>query len=397
LSIIDLAIRNLAGSTFRSTVVFACALLVSGFALSTTLIVRGAEESLRLTRQRLGADIVVVPRGTESKVEGALLTGKPTTVWMPADTSRKIAAVGGVEQVSAQLFLASLSNASCCSASEMFMVAFDPKTDFTIQPWLRTRLGRELSLGEAIGGDKVFVPAGDDFIKLYGYFVTLRGNLEPTGTGIDQTLFFTHETASDMARISRSRAEKPLEIPTDSISAVMVRVAPGVDTSALVVDIGQAVPDVTPVATPDLFKSVRKQMEGLLNAVAAVLVITLVMSMLFVGLLFSISVNERRREIGVMRALGATRIRVFVSILAEAGLLAAAGGLGGVALFGISTILFHNFIVATLGIPFLLPTVPGFVGLIVAGLLVTLAIVALAAMAPAVRASHQEPSLAMRE
>ena len=36
------------GSSFRSGVVFLCALVVAGLALSTVLIVRGAEDSLRL-------------------------------------------------------------------------------------------------------------------------------------------------------------------------------------------------------------------------------------------------------------------------------------------------------------------------------------------------------------
>ena len=43
-----LAFRNIAGNAFRSWVVALCALLVASFALATTLIVRGAESSLRL-------------------------------------------------------------------------------------------------------------------------------------------------------------------------------------------------------------------------------------------------------------------------------------------------------------------------------------------------------------
>ncbi len=81
-----LVLRNISGSTFRSSVVFLCALLVAGLALSTVLIVHGAEESLRLASRRLGADIVVVPEGTETKIGTALLMGMPTKTWMPQDT-----------------------------------------------------------------------------------------------------------------------------------------------------------------------------------------------------------------------------------------------------------------------------------------------------------------------
>ena len=95
-----LVLRNISGSTFRSSVVFLCALLVAGLALSTVLIVHGAEESLRLASRRLGADIVVVPEGTEAKIGTALLMGMPTKTWMPQDTLDKIARVPGVAEAS---------------------------------------------------------------------------------------------------------------------------------------------------------------------------------------------------------------------------------------------------------------------------------------------------------
>ncbi len=37
----ELALKNIAGNSFRSGVVFLCALFLSGFALGMTLIIRG--------------------------------------------------------------------------------------------------------------------------------------------------------------------------------------------------------------------------------------------------------------------------------------------------------------------------------------------------------------------
>ena len=108
---------------------------------------RGAETSLRLTIDRLGADIVVVPEGSEAKIESALLMGVPARFWMPEDNLNKIAAIPGVDVVSPQLYLATLTGASCCSVSDMFMIAYDPATDFTIQPWLKQNLGGGLRTG----------------------------------------------------------------------------------------------------------------------------------------------------------------------------------------------------------------------------------------------------------
>src|SRR5512137_355707 len=103
MSLLELAYKNISGNAFRSGVVALCALLVAVFALFTTLLMRGAENSLRLAIDRLGADIVVVPEGAEAKVESALLMGVPASVWMPQENVNKIAAIPGVEVVSPQL------------------------------------------------------------------------------------------------------------------------------------------------------------------------------------------------------------------------------------------------------------------------------------------------------
>ena len=392
-----LALRNIAGNAFRSWVVFLCAMLVGGFCLSATLILRGAEASLRLALKRLGADIIVVPRGAESRVEHALLMGKPATAWMPEAHLKKIAAVPGVVVASPQLYLASLANASCCSASEMFVVAIDPQTDFTVTPWLKQHLGGGLHLGEAVGGKLVFTPPGERYIKLYGYHITLKGNLEPTGTGLDQTMFLTFETARAVAKISRIEAERPLEIPPDSISAILVSLAPGSDPRAMAFRIKQEVPAVTPIASPDLFQSFRHQMTGVLRSVLVILGITWALSVLLIGLVFSLAANERRREIGVLRALGAPRSFVFQALLTEAAGLAICGGIAGIALAALATYLFRNLLVISLGVPFLLPSFPSLLALIGGGLAIAVASVTLAALLPAYRISRQDPAMAMRE
>jgi putative ABC transport system permease protein len=109
--------------------IFLCVFGVSAFFLGTTLIVRGAQNSLDRGLERLGADVLVVPQGAEAKVETALLMGKPTEVWMSDSYLTKVAAVPGVASVSPQVYLRSLYGASCCAVSEMFLVVYDPATD----------------------------------------------------------------------------------------------------------------------------------------------------------------------------------------------------------------------------------------------------------------------------
>jgi len=374
-----------------------CAFLVAGFAIAIMLILRGTENSLRLANDRLGADIIVVPVGTTTKVETALLMGNPTEVWMPESNLATIAAVPGVAAASPQLYLSTLNNAACCSVASMFLVAYDPTTDFTIEPWLNKTIGRGLKLGEVVGGTHVFVPEGEQNIKIYGYFVTLKANIEPTGTGLDQSMFLTLETARDIARLSTELAEKPLIIPEKSISAVLLRLEPGTDPMTVSAEIIRRVPGVTPITSPNMFQAYRQQMTGLLASILLVLGITLVLSGLLIALVFSMAANERRRELGVLRAMGATRNFVLRSLLLEASILALEGGLAGISFTILVFFLFRNLIMRSFGFPFLLPN-PGLLLIeITVGLVLALACVTIAAMIPAYRISHMEPALAMRE
>jgi putative ABC transport system permease protein len=368
---------------------------VAGFFLSTTLLIWGAEHSLNAGLERLGADIVVVPSGAETKIETALLMGKPTQIWMPDGNLDRIAAIPGVSQVSPQIYLSSLYGASCCAVSEMFLVVFDQQTDFTIRPWLQKQ-GIELQPNEVIGGSLVFTPVDEQYITLYGHDLMLKGNLEATGTGLDQTLFMTVETARNMAQTSLTKAIEPLVIQPDQISAVMVKLAPGADIHTVSQKILLDVPGAFPIESPSLFGTYRQQMTGLLWGFMAVLAIGWVLCVALIGLIFSMAASERRREVSVLRALGASRGYVFQSLLSEVWLIALAASVLGFILAAFGIYIFRDFITGAMGIPFLFPSMSSFTALFLTGVLLALATVTLAALLPALRMSKQEPALAMR-
>jgi putative ABC transport system permease protein len=397
MSLLRLAMRNVSGSAFRSWVVGLCALLVASFTMGTVLIMHGAQQSLQLASDRLGADILVIPEDSQSKVESALLMGHPTQVWMPGSVLGQLAQIQGIEAATPQLYLSTLTGASCCSVSDMFLVAYDPETDFTIQPWLQEKIGSGLKLGEAVGGTYIYVPEGEQNIQLYGYFITLKANMAPTGTGLDQSMFLTFETAQDIARISKKMAEEPLVIPPGSISAVLVKLSPGADPTQVALDIMHTVPGVVPVQSPDMFRSYRQQINGLLSVVVFLIGGTIVLAVLLIGLVFTMAANERRRELGVLRALGATRIFIFQSLISEAGMLAASGGAAGIMLTVLVVYLFRQLIINTLGIPFLLPEPGSLFAQVTGGMVLALFTVTIAAFFPAYQISRQEPAIAMRE
>ena len=396
-SLIRLARSGISSNPLRSWLVGGCALLVAAMVLTTIVISRGGQESLRLARERLGADVVVVPRGSVTGVEGALLLGNATNTYMPRGVVDRVRAIPGVTQASPQLYLTSMANSSCCSVSLMFMFAFDPVTDFTIEPWLKENLGRELQIGQAVGGSDVFVPEGDDKIKLYGYEFDLVANLERTGTNLDQTLFMTYATANAMQEISQTEAKMALPVLTDTVSSVLVKVDEGADRTQVAAAIGEAIPEVDAVSSVQMFSSYGDQISGVLRTLIVIVVLTVILSLTLMGVIFWMSVNERSRQIGVLRALGATQRYVLLAYMTEAGILALAGGVAGVVLATLVVYFFHDLLVSALGFTILLPSVVSLVLLVVVGLLGALAVAAAAAFVPALRASRQEPAVSMRE
>jgi putative ABC transport system permease protein len=100
-----------------------------------------------------------------------------------------------------------------------------------------------------------------------------------------------------------------------------------------------------------------------------------------------ISVLERRSEIGLRRALGATRALVAVQFLAESLLLSLLGGLGGLALGAAATAVYA----LVQGLPFVVPPVA-----VAGGLGAALGVGAVAGLYPASRAARLSPTQALR-
>jgi putative ABC transport system permease protein len=115
-------------------------------------------------------------------------------------------------------------------------------------------------------------------------------------------------------------------------------------------------------------------------------VVALLVGAVGVANIMVISVLERRQEIGLRRALGATKGHIRIQFLCEAIMLALAGGAAGVILGVISTVIYAN----TKGWSIVIPP-EAWAG----GLAAALLIGALAGLLPALRAARLSPTQAL--
>jgi len=102
----------------------------------------------------------------------------------------------------------------------------------------------------------------------------------------------------------------------------------------------------------------RQALNALLVGIAAFTVLQLTALLILVSLLFSAIVQERYREIGLLRAMGAKPNQVLTIILTEAAIITGLGGLAGLG-FGTATLLMFarslGFYFGQLGVPFAWP------------------------------------------
>jgi putative ABC transport system permease protein len=192
------------------------------------------------------------------------------------------------------------------------------------------------------------------------------------------------------ALVSYSAAERFLD--HDGIpSTVYVRSDPDdidVVRSVLPATVNPENPDEVEVTRPsDALEAKEAADQAFTNLLLGLGAVALLVGGVGIANVMVISVLERRGEIGLRRALGATKGHISIQFLGESLILATLGGLGGVALGSAVTAAYAW----SQGWEVLIPTVA-----VVGGLAAALIIGVIAGLYPAMRAARVSPTEALR-
>jgi putative ABC transport system permease protein len=389
------ALKNLRRKPTRTWLLFAIVAVVSCTLFSATLFLKSINNALRIGTYRLGADILVVPESAETKAKAALLSGEPTQFLMDSSVLDRVKQIEGVKNATPQLFVKPTSF-TCCFNVDVFLIAFDPATDFTVKPWLEKNLSRKLADYEIITGREVPVIVGD-YIPFFGTTFRVAGTMEPTGMDFfDRAAFMSLDAAYKMADASKIKAIQPLDIGRDKISTVLVRVRDDFTPDRVAIRIEHDIPGIKALVSDTVISTVRKQLSGLIHAILFISVILWFIVLLIMAFAFYMIVNERRREIGLLRAMGANKRHISTIILTEASMIAASGGAAGI-IFGLLLLIsFKNLMLHHLKLPYLFPTAVDLTVLIIGAIVVSLVTGLLSALLPSLSVLKMEPYEAIR-
>jgi putative ABC transport system permease protein len=179
------------------------------------------------------------------------------------------------------------------------------------------------------------------------------------------------------------------------VDQISVKAAPGVDPDALRARIAGALPDKYEAVTDDQAaqeaeKSWTNALGFLTTSLLVFSAVALLVSAFIIFNTFSILVAQRTRELGLLRAIGASRAQVTASVLAEALLVGAVASVAGVVLGyetarGLLGLLRHlGFDVPATSVAFAASTA-------VVGLVCGVGVTLLSALVPARRATNVSP------
>ena len=259
--------------------------------------------------------------------------------------------------------------------------------------WLNPATAREpvAVLGSAaarrLGVDRIFV---DQRIWLGGRWFNVAGVLatSPLEPDIDNSALIGYPTAQRylgyVSLVGGERRPGPpssiyVRAATDHVGAVQALLAPTANPEA---------PNEVAVSQPSDALTARAAAAGAFDSLFLGLgIVALIVGAVGVANIMIISVLERRSEIGLRRALGATRAQIRTQFLSESILLAAIGGVVGVLAGALATVIYAH----AKGWAVVIPA-EAWTGGIASAVLIG----AFAGLTPAVRASRMAPTVALR-
>ena len=323
--------NNIARRRTQSTLTVTITALTVAVFVMVMGIFQTVNQGLALSRERLGADAILMPKYSAAKGEDLLFTAIPENIYMPIEVVEQAKQLDGIAAMSPQFYCQTLALGCCDPGEEARIIGYDPETDFILKPYLDDEHKNGMSDTEVIVGNAY---EDEDLVgmnyMILGRIFKVVTVLQPTGTGMDSTFFMDWRVAQDMCLESEVLRENwTKKDPHDYVSVIMIKFAEGTDPNAFVRQVEDSGMECKVLLTRDTISDLQSQLEVTMKVMFALWAASLLIAVLSLVGRFNALAKERKKEIGLLRAIGLKKGQVFGLIIGETCTMAAMGGVLG--------------------------------------------------------------------
>ena len=396
-----LAVSNLKRKPYRTSALVFVIALTSAVLLGCFILTASLKGGIYGIQSQIGADLMIVPEGYESKVESVLLYGTPNYFYMDNDIEKIVSSIPGVEKVSSQVYLASVSE-SCCDFP-IQIIGFNPDSDFIVKNWAKKRFDeRKLESSSASGEEIVFAGANVNIeknsVRFFGQTHKVVSRLSKSGSGMDNVIYTDINTLQNIVQDARSKGFG--FIAGDDVekksSVIFVKLSDGAKSDAVALKIQSAVDgadinqNIQIIRSESFVSTLMQRLSSILVFLYAISILVSIISFTTLAVVFSLSLNERLKEFSILRVLGADHSKLRNIVLTEALTLGTGGALLGIFVSLLIFIPFNVLISDKLGLPFAMSSASRLVTFVLIDFLITVVSCTLASVFSAVRISKFE-------
>ncbi len=383
-----LALENIRRKPFRTAALITLTSLSAAVLFASLIITSSLKSGIKGLKNRLGADLMVVPKGYESQLENILLNGEPNYFYMDKSAEEIIRNIQGVKEASGQFYLTSLSE-SCCDFP-IQIIGFEPESDFLIQNWAKTKVHPQKGSEYIFAGSNISSP--DKQVKFFGQQHKITSLLSKSSTGMDNAIYTDIATLQNIFDDAKAKGFGFISDgdTNTKISSVFVRLEENAKPDSTALRIKTALPDLQVITGSSFISNLAERISGFAIFPQVLSSIILLITIFTLGIVFSLIANERFREYSILRVLGADSSTLKKLLLFEAGAIGFFGAIIGIFVSALIVLPFNFLISEKIGLPFSLSKPLVISGYIIISFAVTVLAALISALYSAVKISKKE-------
>jgi len=330
-----LAYKNLNRKKIRSFLtIFGVAIAVAVLVILLGFSI-GYNHSLTSDIDKMGYQVLITAKGCPYEAATLMLKGGGGLQYMPQDVYNKVVSDPRIDKLTPQLMQTVYDDQLQDGKGGFVLYMGVEKSYLELKPWSTFEAGNWFSsnnaeevimgyeaaeLEQRTVGDKVLIPKLNKVLTVVGVF-------KRTGTQDDGVIFIPLKTAQKIFNLS------------DKLSGIGIKLKELGTLPDFEKDLYD-VPSIQVVSMAQVKNTVLSLVSTTKTLITSIAIVAIFIAIIGVIDTILMSVFERTQEIGVMKAIGASKSDVFKLIWMETVLICTVGGIGGIliAIFGGSVV-----------------------------------------------------------